>query len=164
MTDTYRGAGPLGKRITRTSTLLAHECASVTFDANDRIVAICVGLDAPILEMLNPKTLESLASMPLPPRQGASGGVFTDFSGGGYFYLDDQDRAIVPTYGRHVYVIGQTDQPGFELAARLRPDQRGAARRQGHLRAAGLGWQDRVRVGEACRRLCRPVRWLGEVG
>jgi hypothetical protein len=39
MTDTYRGAGPLGKRITRTSTLLAHECAPVTFDVKDRIVA-----------------------------------------------------------------------------------------------------------------------------
>ena len=62
MTDTYQGAGPLGTAIKRTSTLLTHECASVTFDARDRIVAICVGLDAPILEMLDPKTLESPAS------------------------------------------------------------------------------------------------------
>src|SRR4051812_23573332 len=115
MTDTYQGPGPLGKAITRTSTLLGHECASLTFDSSNRIVAICVGVEGPILEMLDPKTLESLASMPLPPRLAGSAGVFTDFSGGGYFYLDDQDRVIAPTSTRHIYVIDETTQPGFEL-------------------------------------------------
>jgi hypothetical protein len=115
MTDTYQGAGPLGNGISRVSTFLSHECASLTFDTRDRIVAICVGLEAPILEMFDPKTLDSLASMPLPPRQGASTGVFTDFSGGGYFYLDDKDRVIAPTNTRHIFVIGQTPAPGFEL-------------------------------------------------
>jgi hypothetical protein len=117
MTDTYQGAGPLGNGITRTSTLLSHECASLTFDQKNRIVAICVGLEAPILEMFDAKTLDSLASMPLPPRQGASTGVFTDFSGGGYFYLDDKDRVIAPTNTRHLFVIGETDAPGFQMQA-----------------------------------------------
>src|SRR3954447_1580273 len=115
MTDTYQGPGPLGRGPTRTSTTLDHECASLTFDTKNRIVAICVGLEAPILEMFDPRTLDSLASMVLPPRQGASTGVFTDFSGGGYFYLDDKDRVIAPTNSRHLYVIGETDGPGFEL-------------------------------------------------
>lgn len=115
MTDTYQGAGPLGRGIARTSTFLSHECASLTFDQKDRIVAICVGVEAPVLEMFDPKTLDSLASMVLPPRQGASTGVFTDFSGGGYFYLDDKDRVIAPTNDRHLYVIGETDGPGFQL-------------------------------------------------
>jgi hypothetical protein len=115
MTDTYQGAGPLGNGIARTSTFLSHECASLTFDSKNRIVSICVGLEAPILEMFDPKTLDSLASMVLPPRQGASTGVFTDFSGGGYFYLDDKDRVIAPTNTRHIYVIGETAEPGFEL-------------------------------------------------
>jgi hypothetical protein len=115
MTDTYQGAGPLGNGISRTSTFLSHECASLTFDSRDRIVAICVGLEAPVLEMFDPKTLDSLASMVLPPKQGASTGVFTDFSGGGYFYLDDKNRVIAPTNSRHLYVIGETDSPGFEL-------------------------------------------------
>jgi hypothetical protein len=114
MSDTYQGPGPLGKGISRTSTFLSHECASLTFDTKDRIVAICVGVEAPILEMFDPKTLDSLASMPLPPRMGASAGVFTDFSGGGYFYLDDKDRVIAPTNSRHVFVIGETDGPGFQ--------------------------------------------------
>jgi hypothetical protein len=115
MTDTYQGAGPLGKGISRSSTFLSHECASLTFDTRNRIAAICVGLEAPVLEMFDPTTLDSLASMVLPPRQGISTGVFTDFSGGGYFYLDDQDRVIAPTSDRHLYVIGETDAPGFEL-------------------------------------------------
>ncbi len=115
MTDTYQGAGPLGRGITQSSTFLSHECASLTFDVKDRIVAICVGVEAPILEMFDPKTLDSLASMPLPSRQGASTGVFTDFSGGGYFYLDNKDRVIAPTNTRHIYVIGETEAPAFEL-------------------------------------------------
>jgi hypothetical protein len=115
MTDVYESAGPLGTGITRSSTFLAHECASLTFDSKDRIVAICVGVEAPILELFDPKTLDSLASMPLPPRQSVSTGVFTDFSGGGYFYLDDRGRAIAPTNTRHIYVIGETGAPGFEL-------------------------------------------------
>jgi hypothetical protein len=115
MTDTYQGAGPLGNGIQRNSTFLSHECASLTFDSRDRIVAICVGLEAPVLEMFDAKTLDSLASMVLPPRQTVSAGVFTDFSGGGYFYLDDKDRVIAPTNTRHLFVIGETDGPGFEL-------------------------------------------------
>src|SRR5438094_10345277 len=57
MTDTYQSAGPLGRGITRTSTFLSHECASLTFDSQNRIVAICVGLEAPILDMFDPHTL-----------------------------------------------------------------------------------------------------------
>src|SRR4051795_11786453 len=115
MTDTYQGGGPLGNGITRSSTFLSHECASITFDTKNRLVSICVGLEAPILEMFDPKTLDSMASMLLPPRQSTGAGVFTDFSGGGYFYLDDKDRVIAPTSTRHIYVIGETDAPAFEI-------------------------------------------------
>ena len=46
--------------------------------------------------------------MPLPPRQPGGGNLFTDFAGGGYFYLDNQDRAVIPTTTRHVYVVRET--------------------------------------------------------
>lgn len=115
MTDTHQGPGPLGNGPERLSTFLSHECGSLTFDSKNRIVAICVGLEGPFLVMFDSKTLAVLAQMPLPPRQGASTGVFTDFSGGGYFYLDDQDRVVAPTNSRHVFVLGETAQPGFEL-------------------------------------------------
>ena len=46
--------------------------------------------------------------MELPPRA-PSPNPFQDFAGGGYFYLDNQDRAVVPTTERHVLVIGLED-------------------------------------------------------
>src|SRR5438045_8172540 len=49
MTDTYQGAGPLGNGITRTSTFLSHECASLTLDSRAPIVARCVGLESRVL-------------------------------------------------------------------------------------------------------------------
>jgi hypothetical protein len=40
---------------------------------------------------------------------------FTDFSGGGYFYLDDQDEAVLPTTDRHLLVVAETPGPGFAV-------------------------------------------------
>jgi hypothetical protein len=114
MTDVYRKLeGPLGDG-PRGSALFARECGSVTFDSQDRIVTVCVGLDRPVLALLDPHTFEVLAARELPPRQ-LGGDPFTDFSGGGYFYLDDRDRAVTPTTDRHVLVIGQTGAPGFTV-------------------------------------------------
>ena len=113
-TDTNRMRGPLGETSTD-SIFLIHECASITFDSQGRLVTICVGLDRPILTLMDPVTLMPLATYELPPRVPSPGGdPFTDFSGGGYFYLDDRDRAVMPTTDRHIYVIAQTDEPGFE--------------------------------------------------
>jgi len=116
MTDVYRRLeGPLGRGTTTDSALFARECGSVTFDSRGRIETICVGLDRPVLALLDPASLEVLAARDLPPRQVGGGGIFTDFSGGGYFNLDDRDRAVVPTTTRHVLVIGQTAAPGFSV-------------------------------------------------
>ncbi len=115
MTDTYRVPGPLGDG-SEISSLFSRECASVTFDSQGRIVTICVGLDRPVLALLDPHTLMALASMPLPARNVAGGSnPFTDFSGGGYFYLDDQDRAVLPTNDRHLLEVGETPGPGFAV-------------------------------------------------
>jgi hypothetical protein len=117
MTDVYRGLdGPLGRETSTGSALFTRECGSVTFDSDDRIVTICVGLDRPVLALLDPRTLEVLARMELPPRN-VGGDPFTDFSGGGYFYLDHRDGAVVPTTSRHVLVVGQTSQAGFTAEA-----------------------------------------------
>jgi hypothetical protein len=116
MTDVYRKLeGPLGDG-PRGSALFARECGSVTFDRSDRIETICVGLDRPVLALLDPHSFEVLAAHELPPRQVGAGDPFTDFSGGGYFYLDDRDRAVVPTTTRHVLVVAQTGAPGFTVA------------------------------------------------
>jgi hypothetical protein len=115
-TDTYTWAGPLGSDVQTSSTLFARECGSVTVDAQGRLETICVGLDHPVLTLLDPVTLEVLATYDLPPRN-VSTSPFRDFTGGGYFYLDDHDRAVTPTSNRHVYVVAQTGGPGFELVS-----------------------------------------------
>ena len=114
--DVHQGPGPLGREMERRSTFLEGVCASVTFDSRGRIETVCVGVEGPKLLLLEPRTLETLAAMPLPPRVPGGGNLFTDFAGGGYFYLDHRDRAVIPTTSRHVYVVRQTGGgTGFEL-------------------------------------------------
>ena len=67
------------------------------------------------------------------------GNPFTDFSGGGYFYLDHRDRAVLSTRttatcSRSAITAG----PGLRDHARLRPLRRGRRRRRDHLGAARL--------------------------
>ena len=125
MSDTYTIAGPEGRGTTVTTTYLVPgtECASVTFDRAGRIVSVCIGLTpSPLagttsnvnLLLLDPHSLERLATFSLPARP-PSTTPFRDFSGGGYFYLDDQDRAVVATANNHIMVIGETATPGFQL-------------------------------------------------
>jgi hypothetical protein len=114
-TDAYRQSGPLGRSMTRSSNFLAHECASITFDSRGRLVSICVGLEAPVLAVFDPRTLQVLAQMDLPPRSPGGGGIFTDFSGGGYFYLDNRDRAVFPTTTRHIWVVRVSEKPSLTI-------------------------------------------------
>jgi hypothetical protein len=119
-TDSYLGPGPLGNAPEVLSTLQVAECASLTFDRFGRIVAVCVGGEGPRIMLFDAATLDELARMPLPPRTGGGGGPpLSDFSGGGYFYLDHLDRAVVPTNTRQIWVVGETTTPlgapAFEL-------------------------------------------------
>lgn len=105
-TDTNAWSGPLGNEL---ETLSHYEppggvCGSVTFNSEGQIVTTCIQLRAVRLKLFDPRTLEELASIELPPRM-PSANPFQDFAGGGYFYLDDQDRAVIPTTDRHIYVI-----------------------------------------------------------
>ena len=117
--DAGRTRGPLGRKPDVTSTLYTQECASVTFDANGRILTVCVGLATVDLRLLDPRTLDVLAEYPLPPRPASSlSHPFTAFGGGGYFYLDHKDRAVVPTSDGHIDLIGDTgtaDAPQLSL-------------------------------------------------
>jgi hypothetical protein len=119
MSDTYRLRGPLGDGAELSSlNTPPRECGSITFDSAGRIVTVCVGLDRPVLALLDPHTLQALAALPLPLRNVSPGAnPFTDFSGGGYFYLDQHDRAVVPTTDRHILVVSITPGPGFQVDA-----------------------------------------------
>ncbi len=115
MSDTYLGSGPLGDG-SAPSALFSRECGSITFDSQRRIVTVCVGLDRPVLALLDPHSLAVLATMPLPLRNLTSGGnVFTDFSGGGYFFLDQKDRPVVATNDHHLLVVSIQPGPQFRV-------------------------------------------------
>jgi hypothetical protein len=108
-TDASRRAGPLGRDVKVTSTLFARLCASVTFDQRGRIVSVCVGLDKVQMVVLDPHTLDTVMSMDLPSRP-LTLNPFQSFGGGGYFYLDNQDRAVIPTGNRHLFIVKVGDK------------------------------------------------------
>jgi outer membrane protein assembly factor BamB len=110
--------GPLGRDPQVRSNFFSEECASHTFDRAGRLLTVCVGLAEVTLRMLDPRTLDVLAEYSLPPRQPSST-PFSSFGGGGYFYLDQRDRVVVPTSQGTIEVIreaGTQAAPTFELA------------------------------------------------
>jgi hypothetical protein len=115
-TDAYSWSGPLGRSPKTLSLLLNHDCGSITFDRHGRIVSVCVGVGGPQLYMVDARTLTQLATFTLPPRQDVPSNPFQDFTGGGYFYLDNHDRVVTATTTKHIYVIAETaGKPGFAL-------------------------------------------------
>jgi hypothetical protein len=115
-TDAYTWSGPLGRNPQTSSTLIQHDCGSITFDRRGRLISNCVGGSGPMLYMFDPGTLATLATFSLPPRQDVPSNLFQDFTGGGYFYLDNRDRVVTATTTKHIYVIGETPgAPGFTL-------------------------------------------------
>jgi hypothetical protein len=115
-TDVNRWGGPLGRSPHTVSSQINRDCGSITFDRQGRVVSICVGVTGPQLYMFDPNTLETLATFSLPTRQHAPSNLFQDFTGGGYFYLDNQGRVVAGTTTHHVYVIGEAaGSPGFTL-------------------------------------------------
>ena len=121
MTDTYAKKGPIGQNMQRVSYFTGGgPCASITFDKKGRIIAACIVPANPQLKLFDPKTLNTLASMPLPPKPPAPDNLYQDFSGGGYFYLDNKDRAVLFTADRHIHIVavtGTKKAPAFTAQA-----------------------------------------------
>ena len=139
--DTYTRAGPLGSGIEESSALFSRECGSLTFDSRDRIVTVCVGLDRPVLTVLDPVTLKPLSAFDLPPRQ-PSTTPFTSFAGGGYFYLDNRDRAVIPTSERRILTVRVG--PGGGLSEAGSVDLRDAVAEGDAIIAVMPDWRGRV--------------------
>jgi hypothetical protein len=115
MSDTYETAGPLGLSPQVRSTLLFAECATVTFDSAGRLITVCAGSERVRLFLLDPVTLATEAIFDLPPRPASSTSAF---GGGGYFFLDQLDRAVIPTANRQIWVVAEIEGPqgpGFQL-------------------------------------------------
>jgi hypothetical protein len=115
-TDVNTWGGPLGNKPATSSSDIQRDCVSITFDAQGRVISVCVGAGGPQLYMFDPNTLETLATYSLPPRQSLPSNLFQDFTGGGYFYLDNQSRVVTSTTTHHILVIAETPgSSGFSL-------------------------------------------------
>jgi len=119
MSDTYWTKGPLGVSPETLSAAIGRVCVTITFDRRGRLVATCSSLTGAHLFMFDAATLDTLAELPLPyvaPPPGQD--PTTNSTGGAYFYLDNQDRAVVATADRHVWIVGETGgllTPGFAV-------------------------------------------------
>jgi hypothetical protein len=138
-TDANNTGGPLGRDPQVTSALFASECASVTFDSLGRIVTVCVSPTGATLRMIDPRSLATLASYELPPRKPGSFS-FSNFSGGGYFYLDNHDRAVVSTFTNHLVVVAE-DGEGFR---KVRDVDVSAATGDSPIQSALPDWAGRI--------------------
>lgn len=109
MSDTYQVSGPLGKKPVVRTSFLTGECGTAVFDSKNRIITLCPGPFSSRLFLIEPESLDTLATLRLPARPLL---LSAGFGAGGYFYLDDQDRAIIPTANRTLVVV-EVDDSGF---------------------------------------------------
>jgi hypothetical protein len=143
MTDTYWGKGPIGNAPYTLSIALGQDCISIAFDRKGRIVTACSNLTTRTLYVIDPLTLQVLDSEPLPYVEAPMGqDPFTSSSGGIYFYLDRQDRALVGAAdGRLLVYSVSKDAPflaldsEYDLTAALAGDR---------ITSALPDWQGRV--------------------
>ncbi len=110
LSDTYEAVGPLGIAMTvRSRTQGFGGYGTITFDRAGRLVAVYSNGRGFQLEVMDPWTLRELASYDLPsrpwyfPLQGVAPWKY--IGAGMYFYLDERDRAVVPTTDNRVLVV-----------------------------------------------------------
>ena len=121
ISDTYEIGGPLGLKpqvISRTQGFGGY--GTIAYDSLGRLVAVYSNGRGFQLELMDPDTLEELASYDLPPRPAywiLQGIMPWEYIGAGmYFFLDDRDRAVVPTTENTVQVVQVPhSEGGFEL-------------------------------------------------
>jgi hypothetical protein len=112
-TDAYEWAGPLGEQPeVDTAWYGIEECATLTFDSADRLVALCGDLDGPTLHVIDPESMRKLATKDLPSRPDSDKPPWQDLCGGAYMYLDDRDRAVLATTDRRIMAVTTADGEG----------------------------------------------------
>ncbi len=112
--DAYTWAGPTGDRPDVDSAWYGiEECATLAFDSHDRIVALCGDLEGPTLRVLDPDSMRPMVTKDLPDRVAVEGKKpWENLCGGAYFYLDEDDRAMVATTDRRILAVETSDADG----------------------------------------------------
>ena len=116
MTDTYTSSGPLGGTLTVETLNLGGLCGTITFDEQGRLITVCAGPNPNggtfrQLLLIDPDSLAVLAAYDLPVGTGGN----TSFGGGGYFYLDNLNRPVVPTVDQTIVVFRLQGRSGKTL-------------------------------------------------
>ncbi len=120
--DAYNLPAP-GPQGTVQTLFTGGDCATITFDSRGRLVTLCSTLTRVVAYVVDSDTLEVLDSREVGTRRPS----LTDFSGGGYFVLDDRDRIVFPARGGQLRILATT--PGLpevtavDVAATLQPDE-----------------------------------------
>lgn len=133
--DTYPFLGPLGRAPEVLDEAkgggLPGLCSTVTFARRTGlIVAQCTRGQNFVLRLIDPKTLKDLATYDLPPRPSTVQAVFslsldkvlTDTSGGAYYYLDPQDRAVLADSAFHLRRFAHEKGPDGKWRFRVTDD------------------------------------------
>ena len=134
MTDAYNWAGPLGSSpVAMSNAMPPALCGSLTFSTRGYIVSVCPSIvRPPEARVIDPKTLEILATYTMPNAPDPPGTkAYQNFAGGGYFFLDRHDRIWSATKTSHVLVLqvspdGTSITPlhDYDLTSVLAPDER----------------------------------------
>ena len=110
MTDAYQRSGPLGDNLQATSGATPPSlCGSISFDTEGRLLSVCPSsVSPPVARMFDPNTLEVISELTLPTAPNPPGTKeYQNFTGGGYYFLDDENRMWVPTKTDHIFVLNE---------------------------------------------------------
>lgn len=111
-------SGPLGKRPTvhsrHGSNAPGGECASAVLTREGNLIVSCGSLAGFELNLLAPRTLELLAVYEIPQRPSTFAAVvtldpdklFSDTTGGAYFYLDNEERVVFADPQQEIWRVG----------------------------------------------------------
>lgn len=117
MSDTYTRSGPMGGDLVVTSLALEKTCPTMTFDARGRMLASCLSFTDAALYLFDAETLAVIASLEVPYRPiSLAEGI--DFPAGSYFYLDQEERIIIPVIENVIWQVVITDEDQFEVETR----------------------------------------------
>ena len=104
---------PTGTRARSAATLRTYSQAfggigscgiTIVFDKQGRLLTTCISATTVQLRLMDPDTLDTVATHLLPPRVIPPGPNPFQTPGGAYFYLDNKDRAVV-SMNRKIFVV-----------------------------------------------------------
>lgn len=107
-TDSYpRATGPSQPATAPVESLFTGgDCATITFDSRGRLITLCSTLTQVLAYVIDPTDLSVLAQQVVGTRRPD----LTDFSGGGYFILDHDDRIVFPAAGGVITIVETRDE------------------------------------------------------